>query len=347
MKKAMFKKVLAGIAAVFTLGLCVPTGFTNIITQPSFEAVAEDEWLNTYGIEYKIKDSDTLIINDNSDVSIKLYDFYFKSYAADIKHLQIGKGWKINSFIFLTAIESLTIGDNCNIGENAFYGYSALTSVKIGDNCSIRANAFYGCSALTSVKIGKECKFTAIMNNFPNSAFENCATLTSVEIGEGCTIGRRAFYGCNSIQKVICIGDKNTVTVDDYNPEIICNKEKWITPSKCPKCSGWVIDFKCESCGYFDKAAAQAEIDANEAEIKQKENEIKQKENEITQKQERNAYLKSLLNEQETQSENESDNNTASTFSDGSVLVIVGGSTFLILCGLAAVIIVKRRKKTQ
>ena len=440
MKKTMFKRIFAGIAAVFTLGLCVPTGFTNIITQPSFEAVAEDEWLDTHGIEYKIKDRDTLIINNNSDTPIELYDFYFKSYAADIKHLQIGNGWKIHSFRGLTAIESLTIGDNCTIREDAFEDCAALTSVKIGDDCNIEEMAFWecasltsikigdgcdigemafwectsltsveigdgctierkafdGCTALTSVTIGNRCKLADFINerneNLGNSAFRKCTSLTSVEIGDNCNIGVDVFYGCaalasvkigdgcdigdsvfrdckvltnvtigngctvntyaflnrtslanvtfgdnctiefmafrncNSIQKVICKGDKNTVTVDYNNPEIIRNKDKWtiITGTICPKCYCNAIDYKCGSCGYFDEAFVDAEIARLNA--------LKQK------------YGTNTTEPPTTTNEG---NTAASVIADGSVLAVIGFSTFLILCGLAAVIIVKRRKKTE
>ena len=343
MKKTMFKRIFAGIAAVFTLGLCVPTGFTGTLTQPSFEAVAEDDgWtLDEKGV-LTVKNNTTInemqFCSDSSINEVKIgdncnigeYAFYGCSALTSVK---IGEGCNIGEKAFreCTSLTSVEIGDGCDIGELAFWECTSLTSVEIGDGRDIGEYAFYGCSALTSVKIGEDCDIgrsafrdCKVLTNVTigNSctvnthAFDSCTSLTNVTFRDSCTIGSWAFDRCNSIQKVSCIGDKNTVTVDNYNPEIICNKDKWtiITGTLCPKCYGNVIDFKCESCGYFDEAAAQAEIDR----------------------------IQKLIDQNKTE---ESD--TASAFSDGSVLAIIGFSTFLVLCGLAAVIIVKRRKKTQ
>ena len=222
----------------------------------------------------------------------------------------------------------LTVNNNTTINKRQFRSDSSINEVKIGYNCNIGEEVFYKCKFLESVKIGEGC-------DIGESAFKNCTSLTNVTIDERCTIGRWAFDRCNSIQKVICIGDKNTVTVDDDNLEIICNKDKWLTATKCPKCQGPVIDYICESCGYIDEAAAQAES----ARLKDEAEQLKAEAEQLKAKAER---IDQLIAQNKTE-----DGNTATTFSDGSILAIIGGSTFLILCGLAAVIIVKRRKKTQ
>ena len=381
MKKTMFKRIFAGIAAMFMMCLCLPMCSMEFMPNAEPNTEAEDEWLDMYGIEYKIKDGDTLIINDNSfphDYPIVLYAFYFKSYAADIKHLEIGNGWEIYSFGDLTAIESLTIGDNCTIGAIAFYGCATLTSVKIGDGCNIGKMAFWECTSLTSVKIGDDCNIgerafwgcTSLTSvkigdgcDIGERAFWKCTSLTSVEIGDGCTIGIWAFDDCNSIEKVTFYGGLiENVKVGNYNPEIICNKSRWTicdhdfdanhkcticgyecthdkfnTDHQCTIC-GYECDkqhtfdkeYTCTICGYFDEAALDETIKNYEAELDRL-NAIKQKHGTNT--------TEPLTTTEE--------GNTASTFSNGSILAIIGGSAFLILCGLAAVIIVKRRKKTQ
>ena len=310
MKKTMFKKVFAGIAAVFTLGLCVPTGFTNIITQPSFEAIAGT-------INY------SLDLQPRFEVAVAPANYNDNLQPDKNGVLTVSQGTTIRDSQFMgnALIKEVRIGDKCRIRAKAFDDCATLTSVEIGEGCNIEKRAFDDCTSLTNVTMGNGC-------NIGEMAFWECTSLTNVTIGERCTIGLLAFDRCNSIQKVICIGDKNTVTVDDDNPEIICNKDKWLTATKCTKCQGPVIDYICEFCGYFDEAAAQAEIEKHKAEIEKHKDEI--------------DLIQKLIDENTTNG-----GNTASTFSDGSVLAVIGGSAFLILCGLAAVIIVKRRKKTE
>ena len=326
MKKTMFKRIFAGIAAMFMMCLCLPMCSMEFMPNAEPNTEAEDEWLDMYRIKYKIKDRDTLIINENSDASIELSDFYFKSYAADIKHLQIGKGWKIYSFRNLTAIESLTIGDNCTIGANAFYGCAALESVKIGENCIIYENAFYRCSNISNA----DCKKSTIVIKSGNpEIIQNCGhecnhtldnSLTCTICGYKCVrhswdsrSGKCSLCGYECKHPSYYIGLYSICKTCSYSCKhpsysdgkctvcgCECSHEWWHSwDSRSSKCS--LCGYECSHVWHNDKCR--------------------------------------LCGMQR--------NNTASTFSDGSVLVIVGGSAFLILCGLAAVIIVKRRKKTQ
>ena len=317
MKKTMFKRIFAGIAAMFMMCLFLPIGFTGTDFKPSLETAAES-----------------------------------------------GNGWTLENGV-------LTVSEGINIRDGQFYYDSSIKKVIIGDNCTVNTCAFSDCASLTNVTFGDSCT----VNMY---AFEECTSLTNVTFGDSCTIGYKAFWGCDKIKAVVFTGKSiDSVNVDFHNPAIICNMNGWYkcnkqhtfntnhtcticgyecdkqhkydtnhkcticgyeckhikscdTNHKCKVCgyeckhAEFDEKFNCTICGYFDKAAVEAEIKANE---------------------ERNAYLKSLLNEQETQSENESDNNTASTISTGNPLILLFGGIAVIIGSVAAAIIVKRMKK--
>ena len=296
MKKTMFKKVLAGIAAVFTIGLCVPTGFTGTDFKPSFETVAES------GSGWTLKNG---VLTVSQGTTIVSYQFRGNT---SIKEVKIGDNCTVESYAFqnCTSLANVTTG-NCTVDTYAFQKCTSLANVTIGNGCTVNLYAFDSCTSLTNLIIGNDCKVNLY-------AFQNHALLTNVIIGNKCTIERWAFDGCNNILNVTCTGNMDTVSVNKNNPEIIWNKNKWYV-SDHPHI--FDANYKCPICGYFNKAAAQAEIEKHKAEIDR---------------------IQKLI---------DAGNNTASTFSDGSVLAIIGCSTFLVLCGLAAVIVVKRRKKTE
>ena len=274
MKKTMFKRIFAGLAAMFMMCLCFTIGFAGTLTQQGFEAIAEGK--------------------------------------AEI--VQIGDGWMLDKNGLLTVFPKTTIN------RNQFKSNLSIKEVTIGVNCTIREDAFWECTSLTSVTIGDNC-------TVDNYAFYQCTSLTNVTFGDSCTIGYGAFK-YSKIEAVVFTGKSiDSVNVDDYNDEIICNKNGWYkcnkqhkfnTNHKCTVC-GYECDkkhtfdnkFTCTICGYFDKAAAQAEI----------------------------YRIQKLIDE------NESDNNTASTISTGNPLILLFGGIAVIIGSVAAAIIVKRMKK--
>ena len=50
-------------------------------------------------------------------------------------------------------MNSLTIGDNAVIGENAFAYHANLTQVTLGENANIGKQAFYSCTDLKSIDL--------------------------------------------------------------------------------------------------------------------------------------------------------------------------------------------------
>ena len=78
----------------------------------------------------------------NKDESYKI-----ESYDED--------GKKRFYYTFATALTSLTIGKNVEIGENAFVNAASLVDVTLGANAKIGYMAFYNCDSLTNIDLSK------------------------------------------------------------------------------------------------------------------------------------------------------------------------------------------------
>ncbi len=84
------------------------------------------------------------------------------------------------------------------IGNYAFEN-TALTSVTLSTSVEVKEGAFYNCQKLASASIN---------TYIPDHAFDSCHNLTSVSsVLEG--IGYRAFYGCESLNRVTLTANNN------------------------------------------------------------------------------------------------------------------------------------------
>ena len=89
------------------------------------------------------------------------------------------------------ALETVSLPDNCNIGERAFYQCNNLKTIKFPANLtSIGESAFSYCDGLTSVT------FPANLTSIGEGAFSYCDGLTSVTFNSIISCGRYAFRGC-------------------------------------------------------------------------------------------------------------------------------------------------------
>ncbi len=96
------------------------------------------------------------------------------------------------------ALETVSLPDNCNIGEQAFYKSNNLKKIKFPANLtSIGEGAFSYCDGLTSVT------FPASLTSIGASAFSYCGRLTSVTFPESLTsIGESVFSYCKGLTSV-------------------------------------------------------------------------------------------------------------------------------------------------
>ncbi len=96
------------------------------------------------------------------------------------------------------ALETVSLPDNCNIGEQAFYKCNNLKKIKFPANLtSIGESAFYGCDGLTTVT------FPESLTSIGESAFYGCDGLTTVTFPESLTsIGESAFSHCEGLTLV-------------------------------------------------------------------------------------------------------------------------------------------------
>ncbi len=73
--------------------------------------------------------------------------FKIESYEVD--------GKKRFYYTFATALTSLTIGNNVEIGENAFVNAASLVNVTLGEKAKIGYMAFYNCDSLANIDLSK------------------------------------------------------------------------------------------------------------------------------------------------------------------------------------------------
>jgi len=72
------------------------------------------------------------------------YDYY-----------RLADNTRIYFYVFTSPIHSLTVGNNVNLGEGAFYGAAELTEVKLGTGVEIGDYAFYNASKLEKIDLSK------------------------------------------------------------------------------------------------------------------------------------------------------------------------------------------------
>ena len=98
-------------------------------------------------------DLEKVVIGD--DVTIGDYAFSLNKDVAFKVVKEIIDGEKLFKYEFVSALTSITIGDNAVIGENAFSNASACEKVTLGENAEIGKMAFYNMSSLKSIDLSK------------------------------------------------------------------------------------------------------------------------------------------------------------------------------------------------
>lgn len=99
-------------------------------------------------------------------------------------------------FFGYSALESINIPDNCNLGQAVFRNCTSLRSVTFGQNCTLGyGQVFQGCSSLESVDLGG-------IINLSEGMFENCSSLTSITIPNSVTKIQNGFVGSSGVNSI-------------------------------------------------------------------------------------------------------------------------------------------------
>ncbi len=134
----------------------------------------------------------------------------------------LASGKKQYSFEYLSALTSLTIGDNVTIGESAFMGAAKLVGVTLGEGVSIGDRAFYSCASLTDIDLSKvisiglaafsgdelyvfvdENQNSYARDDEGNLIYKYYAPkLTSVDLSALTSLGEQAFLYCKQLTTV-------------------------------------------------------------------------------------------------------------------------------------------------
>ena len=115
---------------------------------------------------------------------------------------------KIGKYAFTsTALNSIDLGENVNIGEGAFAKITSLRYAHLYGNTTIGYGAFINDTGLTTVDIDADAKITA-----SDYAFYNCTKLASIDLSKFYDhIGKMAFYATiikvANLTNVTSIGD--------------------------------------------------------------------------------------------------------------------------------------------
>ena len=147
-------------------------------------------------------------INSNNNWT---YDYY-----------RLADNSRIYYYVFTSPIHSLTIGDNVQLGEGAFYGAAELSEVKLGKNAEIGDYAFYNTAKLEKIDLSKVKSIGAYAFSgdatyeYLDQSFGTIATgddglylyhyhaplMTSIDISSAEKIGEGAFSYMRSLKSV-------------------------------------------------------------------------------------------------------------------------------------------------
>lgn len=138
--------------------------------------------------------------------------------------------------VYSNCVQSVRVGADCTIGNNAFYYCYSLASVSIPSGAtSIGTSAFSGCYSLVSVTIPSgvtsigtsafsDCyslasvSITSTVTSIDISAFSSCYSLASVSIPSSITsIGTSAFSSCRSLASVSIPSGVTSITSSAFN----------------------------------------------------------------------------------------------------------------------------------
>lgn len=128
-------------------------------------------------------------INKTSFANSGIVNFDEFKYFTGITNIDLSDNTVGNSTLKSITLPSSTryIGGGGYGG--GFYGFSALESISIPDNCTLNQACFRNCTSLHDVIFGQNC----VIDQW---AFYGCSSLTSVDLSGVTDIGAEAFADC-------------------------------------------------------------------------------------------------------------------------------------------------------
>lgn len=125
-------------------------------------------------------------------------------------------------YVFGSALQNLTIGNNAVIGENAFAYHASLKSVTLGENAQIGKQAFYSCTELENIDLSKAVSigdyafsgdeyyicidenmgYAAVSTEGEYMTTNHATSLKKVDLSGATSIGEYAFAMCESLTEV-------------------------------------------------------------------------------------------------------------------------------------------------
>ena len=124
---------------------------------------------------------------------------------------------------FASSLQSLTIGNNVTIGENAFAYHASITDVTLGEGAKIGKQAFYSCTALANIDLSKALSIgdyafsgdeyyicldenmsvAAVSSEGEYMTTNHATAIVRADLSSAESIGEYAFAMCESLVEVI------------------------------------------------------------------------------------------------------------------------------------------------
>ncbi len=157
-----------------------------------------------------------------NDVTLGNFAFNMDKDLSFNVHNYDENGTKYFYYVFGSALNSLTIGNNAVIGENAFAYHASLKSVTLGENAQIGKQAFYSCTALEEIDLSKavtigdyafsgdeyyictdeNMQYAAVSTEGEYMTTNHSTSLKNVDLSAATSIGEYAFAMCKSLESV-------------------------------------------------------------------------------------------------------------------------------------------------
>ena len=162
----------------------------------------------------------TVVIGNN--VTLGNFAFNMDKDLSFKVHNYDENGTKYFYYVFGSALESLTIGNNAVIGENAFAYHASLKSVTLGENAQLGKQAFYSCTALEEIDLSKavtvgdyafsgdeyyictdeNMQYAAVSTEGEYMTTNHATSLKQVDLSAATSVGEYAFAMCEDLVKV-------------------------------------------------------------------------------------------------------------------------------------------------
>ncbi len=164
---------------------------------------------------------ETVVIGN--DVTLGAFAFSMSKDSTFVLKNYDANGKKHFYYEFSSALKELTIGNNANIGENAFAYHASLTGVTLGENASIGKQAFYNCASLEDIDLSKavtvgdyafsgdeyyicvddSMSVPAISTEGQYMTLSYATLLRQADLSAATSVGEYAFAMCNELTNVI------------------------------------------------------------------------------------------------------------------------------------------------